>query len=159
MLSKEDRKLIARALGGHAVRNLKAWGTVTLDEDRLAALLAAARGEAAPVVDETELRPSVLAFARLMEAKLRANDHKSGWSGEDFFDLFDRLIEETSELHNALCRHAKRLSWGDSWVMEDTKAWVGEEAADVANFAMMIADVCAALEAALTQPNGGQRDD
>ncbi len=25
MLSKEDRKLIARALGGHAVRNLKAW--------------------------------------------------------------------------------------------------------------------------------------
>ena len=50
MLSKEDRKLIARALGGHAVRNLKAWGTVTLDEDRLAALLAAARAEAAPVV-------------------------------------------------------------------------------------------------------------
>ncbi len=43
MLSKEDRKLIARALGGHAVRNLKAWGTVTLDEDRLAARLSAAR--------------------------------------------------------------------------------------------------------------------
>jgi hypothetical protein len=35
MLSKEDRKLIARALGGHAVRNLKAWGTVTLDEAQL----------------------------------------------------------------------------------------------------------------------------
>ena len=36
--------------------------------------------------------------------------------------------------------------WGDDWVMEDTVLRVGREAADVANFALMIADVCGALK-------------
>ncbi len=73
MLSKEDRKLIARALGGHAVRNLKAWGTVTLDEDRLAALLAAVRADAAPVVDEAYIARIVEAFERATEFSWSCN--------------------------------------------------------------------------------------
>jgi len=90
-------------------------------------------------------RPEVRAFADLMEAQLRANDHKPGWKDDADLDLFERLGEESTELLAALHRNAKRLMWGDSWVMEDTVPRVGLEAADVANFAMMIADVCGAL--------------
>lgn len=91
-------------------------------------------------------RPEVRAFADLMEAQLRANDHKPGWKNDNDLDLFERLGEESAELLSALHRHAKRLSWGDGWVMEtDTEERIGREAADVANFAMMIADVCGAL--------------
>ena len=80
-----------------------------------------------------------------MEAQLRDNDHKPGWKNDTDLDLFERLGEESAELLSAIHRHAKRVSWGDSWVMEDTVPRIGQEAADVANFAMMIADVCGAL--------------
>lgn len=93
-----------------------------------------------------EWRPEVRAFADLMEAQLRANDHKPGWKDDTDLDLFERLGQESAELLAALRRNAKRLMWGDSWVMEDTVPRVGAEAADVANFAMMIADVCGALK-------------
>ena len=93
-------------------------------------------------------RPEVRAFAHLMEAQLRANDWKGGWKNEDASDLFPRISEEADELWQAMVRHNKRLSWGDAWVMEtDTAERIGREAADVANFAMMIADVCGALAA------------
>jgi NTP pyrophosphatase (non-canonical NTP hydrolase) len=106
-----------------------------LEEDARAALLSLQAG----------WRPEVRAFADLMEAKLRENDWKGGWKGDTDLDLFERLGEESAELLAALHRHAKRLMWGDSWVMEDTVPRVGRETADVANFAMMIADVCGAL--------------
>lgn len=99
-------------------------------------------------------RPEVRAFADLMEAQLRANDHKPGWKNDSDLDLFERLGEESAELLAALHRHAKRLSWGDHWVMEDTAPRVGREAADVANFAMMIADVVGALPP--TSEGGGE---
>jgi NTP pyrophosphatase (non-canonical NTP hydrolase) len=96
-------------------------------------------------------RPEVEAFADRMEAKLRENDWKGGWKGCTDLDLFERLGEESAELLSALHRHAKRLSWGEGWVMEtDTEERIGREAADVANFAMMIADVCGALQTAPT---------
>jgi len=76
-------------------------------------------------------RPEVKAFADAMEAKLKANDHKGGWNncGTSMQYLFDRLLEETEELEVAV--HDKNS--------------VLEEAADVANFAMMIADVAGEL--------------
>jgi len=86
-------------------------------------------------------RPEVRAFADLMEAQLRANDHKPGWKGEDPWPLMYRLREETVELHE--CLLAGSRSSFDAWASQ-----VGAEAADVANFAMMIADVCGALPAA-----------
>ena len=104
-----------------------------------------ADAERASPAEPSGWRPEVRAFADLMEAQLRDNDHKPGWKNDSDLDLFERLGEESAELLAALHRHAKRLSWGDHWVMEDTAPRVGREAADVANFAMMIADVCGAL--------------
>jgi hypothetical protein len=57
-----------------------------------------------------------------MEMRLRANDHKGGWYDCTLQYLKKRLHEEVMEL-----RSSRR----------DTRV---EEAADVANFAMMIAD-------------------
>lgn len=76
------------------------------------------------------LRPEVLAFARLMERQLRANDHKPGWKNDTPVALMRRLEEEAQELNGA-------LGW--------SPVEVALEAADVANFAMMIADVCGCL--------------
>lgn len=94
----------------------------------------------APGLGEDDWRPEVRAFADLMEAKLRANDHKPGWKGEDWWPLLYRLREETLELQEELAPGSRTdlLAWS---------ARVGREAADVANFAMMIADVCGALPA------------
>lgn len=106
----------------------------------------------APLSADRELRPEVLAFAHLMEAKLRENDHKGGWANEHQRHLFDRLQEEADEL-------ALVISHGTPWsraqnLRAPNPEWVGSEAADVANFAMMIADVCGAL----TAPRGAGED-
>jgi len=69
-----------------------------------------------------KIRKEVMWFARRMELKLRENDHKDHWTGCDFEYLFRRLMEESTELHAAF--------------LDDQI----DEAADVANFAMMIAD-------------------
>lgn len=63
-------------------------------------------------------------FARVMEKCLRENDHKPGWQSDTLEELLERLEEEVDELKSG------RLSNED----------VIREAADVANFAMMIAD-------------------
>lgn len=98
------------------------------------------KAPAEPLVGEgvPGLRPEVIAFARLMEDQLKANDHKPGWKGEDWWPLLMRMREETIELQEALAPGSRT----------DLPAWwtrVGCEAADVANFALMIADVCGAL--------------
>ena len=77
-----------------------------------------------------DVRPQVLWFAQQMEAKLKANDHKGGWENESIHSLIGRLGQEWRELYDALFPPWKR----------DPER-VAEEAADVANFAMMIADV------------------
>ena len=76
-----------------------------------------------------ELRPAVAAFAELMESRLQANDHKGGWSDCTFGYLWQRLGEERQELYRALVR--RKRSWPE----------VIHEAVDVANYAMMIADL------------------
>jgi NTP pyrophosphatase (non-canonical NTP hydrolase) len=67
-------------------------------------------------------------FAQAMEAELRANAHKGGWSTCSTGYLLRRLGQEVGELRRALNSRASRET-------------VLSEAADVANFAMMIADV------------------
>lgn len=86
-----------------------------------------------------DVRPEVAAFALLMEARLRANDHKPGWKNHSPDALYARLLEEAGELHRAILAHAFDAG-------PEQSDGVGYEAADVANFAMMIADVCGALE-------------
>lgn len=70
------------------------------------------------------LRPQVLWFANEMERQLQANDHKTGWDRMAARQLLNRLKQETIELGRAI----------------ESGKNVAEEAADVANFAMMIAD-------------------
>jgi hypothetical protein len=72
------------------------------------------------------VRKSVLWFARQMEKRLQANDHKGGWDDEPTDYLIQRLKDEVAELEETLIagKEAKTIL----------------EAADVGNFAMMLAD-------------------
>jgi len=72
------------------------------------------------------MRTEVSWFAGEMEKRLKANDNKGGWQSCSIWWLYKRLLEETGELAEVLSGARD----GNS-----TK-----EAADVANFAMMIAD-------------------
>lgn len=84
------------------------------------------------------LRPEVLAFAMEMELRLRANDHKAHWPTLYRWRLFARLEEEMSELKRA-------LEQADRYYHDEHATAVREEAADVGNFAMMVAHVAGAL--------------
>ena len=66
-------------------------------------------------------------FGWQMSRALDANAHKGGWTGDSALALLRRLRQETDELDRAI--RQKKLP-GD----------IIREAADVANFAMMIAD-------------------
>jgi len=74
-----------------------------------------------------QVREPVRWFAEQMEEKLRANDHKPHWSIAHPDYLIHRLFQEANELWRAM-------------EGELTADEVIKEAADVANFAMMIAD-------------------
>lgn len=95
------------------------------------------------------LRPEVAAFAQLMEQKLRENDHKRGWRCCTVRYLSVRLGNELAELRRVLAERTKFIGKGrfrpdvDPGIVRR----IGGEAADVANFAMMIADVCGGLAA------------
>lgn len=78
----------------------------------------------APTVEEL----AVDRFAKIMKLKLAANMHKVGWADMDATWLVSRELEETAELLRLLRQSAT------SWVE------VALEAADVGNFAMMVAD-------------------
>lgn len=74
--------------------------------------------------------PFVLAFAERMEAKLAENRHKGNrddWVKDDIIDLRRRIHMELRELDDA-CNNKSSS--------ED----IANEAADVANFCMMVAD-------------------
>ena len=88
-------------------------------------------------IEGTGLRPCVVAFAWDMERKLRANDHKGGWEGDDWTALHKRMLEEAEELRSVIAgKHL--LGSGRPW--QEKRAQVRGEAADVANFAMMLAE-------------------
>jgi NTP pyrophosphatase (non-canonical NTP hydrolase) len=72
-------------------------------------------------------------FARAMESRLRANDHKGGWTHDNADFFLAHLADELFELVIALDRRGERPS---HYRLER----ITDEAADLANFAMMIAD-------------------
>jgi len=84
-----------------------------------------------------EVREEVMWFTKQMEKKLLENDHKGGWEHCSNIMLLARLFEESEELDYAL-GHPNSLGYTRRQVssVEDSIS----EAADVANFAMMIAD-------------------
>lgn len=92
------------------------------------------------------LRPEVQLFAQAMEERLRANDGKGGWRDETVGHLMSRLRDEVEELGEALVALEEeegednhKITW--NFAREKVK----REAADVANFAMMVADVLGRL--------------
>jgi len=80
------------------------------------------------------LRAQVRAFAEAMERRLQANDWKGGWTGCDAYAFCHRILDEYCELLVAL----------DA---PQANKRVLEEAADVANFAMIVCDLRGALPA------------
>ena len=76
-------------------------------------------------------------FAQEMEKKLLLHDDRPGWRDDPMPELFNRLIEEAQELNVCLTPTVKGsvVDWKAHYTS------IIEEAADVANFAMMIADI------------------
>lgn len=97
-----------------------------------------------PTPGGLRVRPAVVWFAQQMEERLSRHDHDrgpDGWVGNAHDDLLGRLDDERSELQEAV------------FSCEGTKEKIQLEAADVANFAMMIAHNAAGNpEAALAAP-------
>lgn len=83
-------------------------------------------------------REAVYRFAERMMRKLAANAHKAHWSTVDQSWLVRRVYNEADELNAEVSTLEPRM-------MSDARLErVINECADVANFAMMIADNCAA---------------
>jgi ribosomal protein S27AE len=84
------------------------------------------------------IRPVILEFAAVMEQKLRKNDHKSHWSKCNQEYLLKRLDDEVKELHECFFIYSP----GDMNFYMDGQHGdrIPGEAADVANFAMMLWD-------------------
>jgi hypothetical protein len=74
-----------------------------------------------------------------METKLRENDGiRDGWEECDPVWLFERAEEEMKELKNEIQMYMNHSSLSPKWL--SIKERVQREAADVANFCMMISD-------------------
>lgn len=88
-------------------------------------------------------RPTVMQFARAMEAKLVEHDDRPGWQHCTLGWLMKRLDEERKELDEAVSMFlAQRHCGGDpdeSAINRAGLALIGE-LADVGNFAMMMTD-------------------
>jgi len=80
------------------------------------------------LIDEgNKIRFELQKFTELMEEKLQQNDYKGGWKNCNTQQLLSYLKGETLELEQA--------------IIDGNKENIVKEAADVANFAMMIADI------------------
>ena len=87
---------------------------------------------------EIEYERKVEKFSQAMFKKLLDNRHKGDWSACDYAYLLRRLREETEELRFRLLGLIRSQA--------TTPEQILSEAADVANFAMMIADNAGALK-------------
>lgn len=112
----------------------KAMYKLSIPQEAMESIVALLEEDARKIA-EWECRREVRLFAQQMESRLRANDHKPGWKQDDVRALLWRLWDEANELDVATIPE-------QGWSPAD----IAKEAADVANFAMMIADVCGGLE-------------
>jgi len=99
--------------------------------------------------DELTPRPAVMAFARLMERELRANDHKGGrenWLSVPPRRLFTHLESEVREAGDVLSPLIERVAAGDKPTAAGLAVLLAGELADIANMAMMVADRCGCLD-------------
>ena len=100
----------------------------------------AARKAREEVLDELSLpRDAVLRFSRIMETKLKEKDgQRDGWEDCDPLWLFERAEEEMKELKKEITVYMNHSSLSPKWLV--IKERIQREAADVANFCMMISD-------------------
>ena len=89
---------------------------------------------------------ALIKFQQVMLEKLEKNKHKGGWRGDKWQNLYLRLDQEEDEMYAELVQLDTyiRGSMPEHVIREQARK-VAREAADVANFAMMIADVCGGL--------------
>lgn len=104
-------------------------------------------GTSEPHPREAAEKAVLLRFVPIMRAKMRARRHHGDWRSSSFADLFKLLIAEAQELESAI--GAIRLNgYQSTGFPSPTDALaVAEEAADVANYAAMIADRAFAMAA------------
>lgn len=85
-------------------------------------------------------RKEITWFASEMEAKLRENDHKGHWAdGNTVEELLPRIMDERDEL--LLAVHGLDLDGPKEKLSSKDACEIIRECADIANFAMMIADL------------------
>lgn len=92
-----------------------------------------------------DMAPVVVAFANAMMRKLHANHHKGdrdGWCADSPWHFIDRVDEEAKELRAEVASGC--LNWKLDAILN--------EAADVANIAMMVADAAGAIECRTEPP-------
>jgi hypothetical protein len=85
------------------------------------------------------------AFTAVMWKKLQENVSKGGWSSELPQRLMERLHDEVRELELTLAQYLADPTIDRTAKTEALAIQVSREAADVANFAMMVADVVGGL--------------
>jgi NTP pyrophosphatase (non-canonical NTP hydrolase) len=136
------------SIEGDAVRSIP----VSVESQLSPELKAKARAALSAIPSYADgLRPEVLAFAHAMEAKLRENDTRAGWKNCSPKWLLGRLRGETRELASAIDKQDRATAAEGEWERHGPD--VCAEAADVANFAMMIADQCHGLAPVETPPD------
>lgn len=81
-----------------------------------------------PDTDIHPWTPTTAWFKRMMDTKLHENKHKGHWAKLDWTLLFGLMVAEVEELKEELDQP------------DHDAVAIAREAADVANFAMMIAD-------------------
>ena len=92
-----------------------------------------------PASTPTLPRDAVLRFSRIMETKLCEKDSiRDGWEDCDPVWLFERAEDEMGELKKEIAAYMNHSSLSPKWLT--IKERVQREAADVANFCMMISD-------------------
>jgi NTP pyrophosphatase (non-canonical NTP hydrolase) len=84
----------------------------------------------------------VVGLSQMMVKKLRENRHKGGWRQDGPTRLLERLKAEVVELEEAVKEWQSGKMAGHPLALQA----VALEAADVANFAGMVADSVGALE-------------
>ena len=138
----------------------RAFEHVRAEATRLA--LESLRSDKAVAAPE-ERWPTVASFAKIMRAKLDDNAHKGGWSTDAPHLLVARVIDETAELLDVLGPDekardafdmaieylgnaaAKLRRYGAFLECRGRPHEIRNEAADVANMVMMVADVMGGL--------------
>ena len=106
-----------------------------------------------PTMGRGDNTQPVRVFGLLMLDKLNANNHKAHWRLASNTYLLKRIAEELEELRVAVVMLGQSNAPGSNATLTlQHMRDIGEEAADVANFALMIADNCGALIERNTRP-------